>query len=74
VDHCSYPGAFSLWIYNSAGEHVKTLADSTLTAPLHRSYSWDGTNKEGDPCASGIYIFYLSEPLENKTKKILLVR
>jgi hypothetical protein len=74
VDYCMYPGDFSLRIYNSAGEHVKTLDQGRLDGPLHQSYSWDGTNKYGDACASGVYLFYLREPYGRRTARILLVR
>jgi flagellar hook assembly protein FlgD len=74
VNYTSYPGEYGLRIYNSAGEHIKTLDDQQLTAPVSQWYSWDGKNKYGNPCASGVYIFYLVEPYSVKTKKILLVR
>jgi hypothetical protein len=74
VNYCRYPGAYSLRIYNSAGEHIKTLDDFNANAPVHQTYSWDGTNKYGNPCASGIYLFYLLEPFSRKVEKILLVR
>ena len=74
VDSCAYPGPYSLKIYNSAGEHVLTLDDQTLDRPLSASYSWDGKNKHGDPCASGVYVLYLVEPFQVKTARVLLVR
>ena len=74
VNYTSYPGEYGLRIYNSAGENIKTLDDQQLTAPVSQWYSWDGKNKYGDPCASGVYIFYLIEPYSVKSKKILLVR
>ena len=74
VDYNKYPGEYSLRIYNTAGEHIKTLADQVLNAPVTQSYTWDGTNKNGDSCASGVYLFYLIEPEARKLKRILLVR
>jgi hypothetical protein len=35
---------------------------------------WNGTNKYGNPCASGVYIFSLREPFDHKIKRILLIR
>ena len=61
-------------IYNTAGEHIRTLDSQHLIAPVYESYSWDGTNKYKGKCASGIYILYLTEPLDRKIKKLLLVR
>ena len=48
--------------------------DLRLTVPVDKIYSWDGTNKYGDACASGVYILYLIEPFDRKVKRILLVR
>ncbi len=69
-----YPGPFSLNIYNSAGEHIKTLDSQYLEAPFSQSYQWDGTNKYGNPCASGVYLIYLSDPHSSKLKRIILVK
>lgn len=61
-------------LYNSAGEHIKTLDEKMLTGSFQASYKWDGTNKYGDSCASGVYIFYLVEPFHKRVKRVLLVR
>ena len=75
IDYTAYPGEFGLWIYNTAGEHIQTLVPPVnLAGPINKSYFWDGTNKRGDACASGVYILYLVEPFDRKLKKILLVR
>jgi sugar lactone lactonase YvrE len=69
-----YPGQYGLRIYNSAGEHIKTLDSKQLSGPLSQWYSWDGKNKYGNTCASGVYIIYLEEPFGTQTKRIMLVR
>ncbi len=74
VAYPSYPGNYGFWIYNSAGERVKTLDEQYLNAPIARSYTWDGTNAYGDSCASGVYILYLAEPFQTQMRRILLVR
>jgi flagellar hook assembly protein FlgD len=74
VAYNRYPGNYSLRIYNSAGEHIRTLDDLGMTAPIDRSYQWDGKNKYDADCASGVYIFYLVEPFGTKLKKVILVR
>jgi flagellar hook assembly protein FlgD len=57
------PGPMELKIYNSAGEHIKTLFDKYLNAPLPLTVvTWDGTNKYGQKVASGVYIVYLQKP------------
>ena len=70
----SAPGGFNLTIYNTAGELIKKLGSGPLQNPLAQSYLWDGTNKYGEPCASGMYIVSLNEPFEHKIKRLLLVR
>ncbi len=74
VSYCQYPGDFSLGIYNSAGEHIKTLDSRHLEGPISAFYLWDGRNKYGDPCASGVYILYLVEPYNRQIKRILLLK
>jgi len=69
-DHAKY----TLRVYNSAGEHIKTLDDQYLTAPFQGSYNWDGTNKYGQKCASGMYILYCIEPYSRKMARVLLIR
>jgi hypothetical protein len=73
VGFSKFPGDYSLVIYNSAGEHIKTLDSRTLTSAQTFNYTWDGKNKYGDTCASGVYILYLTEPFDLKVRKILLV-
>ena len=74
VEYNIYPGSYALRIYNSAGEHIRTLDEGDVDAPVKRSYGWDGKNKYGEACADGVYIFYLIEPYDRKVKRILLVR
>ncbi len=74
VSYSDFPGEYSLRIYNTAGEHIQTLDARVLNGPVNQGYTWDGTNKSGEPCASGIYVFYLEEPFGRKVKKLLLIR
>lgn len=74
VHCCTYPGHYSLCIYNSVGEHVRTLDSQDLTGPLNGSYAWDGKNKYGDTCASGIYLIRAVEPFGIRTGRVLLLR
>ena len=69
-----YPGPYTLRIYNSAGEHIKTLDEGNLGEPYARTFTWDGTNTYNRPCASGVYIIYWAKPLGTRTARILLVR
>jgi len=74
VGYSSYPGNYSLRIYNTAGEHIQTLVSRRVNGPIHDHWTWDGTNKAGDPCASGVYVIYLVEPYSKKVKRLLLIR
>jgi hypothetical protein len=70
-----YSGNYGLMIYNSAGEHILTLDDNqTITGPFLKSYTWNGKNKYGDNCASGVYLIYLTEADGVKLKRILLIK
>jgi hypothetical protein len=73
VSTYDYPGNLSLTVFNSVGENIKNLANLNLTGPFQQTYSWDGTNKFGNKCASGIYVLYLSEPLKIKMARVVLI-
>jgi hypothetical protein len=73
VSTIDYPGNYSLTIYNSAGENIKNLASQYLTGPFQQVYSWDGKNKVGDLCATGVYVIYLSEPLRTRMARVILI-
>lgn len=73
-----FPGAYSLRIYNTTGEFIRDLSQdnhdpSSLSGPVSEWYHWDGTNFNGNPCVSGVYLIYLEEPLSRKVKKIVLI-
>ncbi len=74
VEYGRYPGPYSLVIFNSAGEHIKTLDDHYLDQPVSAVYQWDGKNKYNDTCASGVYILDLVEPYDRKERKLLIVK
>jgi flagellar hook assembly protein FlgD len=69
-----YPGEMALRIYNSAGEHIKTLFDQTLTQPLSPTIvNWDGKNKFGQAVASGVYIVYLQKPYGRLLARLVVI-
>jgi len=69
-----YPGQLTLRIYNSAGEHIKTLVDETLTAPLSPTViNWDGKNKFGQEVASGVYVVYLQKPFGRLLGRLVVI-
>jgi hypothetical protein len=74
VAECTWSGNYSLKIYNSAGEYILTLDDRKLDPPFSQTYHWNGTNRYGDACASGVYLLRLSKPTGAEVKKLILVR
>ena len=48
-------GAVKLYIYNVAGELVRTIDEGTKTGGFYYYVEWDGKNKDGASCASGVY-------------------
>jgi len=74
VGQCTYPGTFSLKVYNTAGEQVRTLDEGQLTGFWQRAYPWDGRNQKGEDCASGVYLLRLVGPKTTKALRVLLVR
>jgi hypothetical protein len=68
-------GALTLDVYNTAGEHIINLLNTILVKSFPTTIiPWNGRNKFGDLCASGVYIFCLTEPFDRKLKKVVLVR
>jgi flagellar hook assembly protein FlgD len=67
------PGHYDLTIYNSAGEHIKTMDSMYLDSAFSKTYSWDGTNSFGNKCASGVYVIYLTEPVKRLLGRVVLI-
>jgi aminopeptidase N len=62
-----------LRVYDVTGKLVANLADRMYPAGAH-SIEWDGTNRSGQPAASGIYFYRLQAGSDNATRKMLLLR
>jgi hypothetical protein len=60
-------------IYNILGQTVRTLANREYTAGTHR-VAWNGRNDEGDPLASGVYLYRVVAETLAQTKKMLLLK
>ncbi len=69
-----FPGACSVMVYNSAGEHIRTLGNYANQPAGSFQLTWDGKNKYGDLVASGTYILRLVEPTGVHQARVLLVR
>lgn len=62
-----------LSIYNSTGQHIKTLVKETKTRGTY-SIMWNGTDKLGASVSSGIYFYILKAGSVIKMKKCILLR
>lgn len=67
------PGIYGLTIFNSAGEHIKTLDHLYISAPYQKSYTWDGKNKFGSTCSSGVYVIYLTLPFKTVRARVIFL-
>ena len=62
-----------LEIFDLLGRKVRTLASGHY-APGTYSMQWNATDDAGLPVASGIYVYRLSSPSTNVTKKMVLIQ
>lgn len=63
----------NLKIYNSLGQLVKTLVNTTQAAGSY-SLQWDGTSDTGVKVSSGIYIYRLTTDKFSASKKMMLLK
>lgn len=62
-----------LQVFNIRGEIVKILVDRELASGRYEIL-WDGTNRNGNPVASGIYLYKIKIDNYTATRKMLLLR
>jgi hypothetical protein len=60
-------------IYNLLGHKVKVLVNEQQRVG-HHTATWDGTDKEGDEVASGIYFYRIEADEFSQSKKMLLLK
>lgn len=60
----------SVSIYNLLGQVVKSYSVKSGTQILN----WDGLDKRGNFCASGVYFYKLQSPSISQTKKMVIIR
>jgi len=68
-----FSGKTTLRIYDIRGRLVKKLLERVLPPGRHAAL-WSGTDKNGLPVSSGIYIYTLSNRLGHQTRKMSLVK
>lgn len=59
-------------IFTLSGELVRVLKYSYEGGS--EQIKWDGTNSDGELCASGVYIYYIENSKEHKTGKLVIVK
>jgi hypothetical protein len=67
------PGMVALEIYNLKGQLVKTLAKGITDAGRY-SAIWNGTDNNGKPCASGVYLYKLNTKNKTMVQKMLMLK
>ncbi|MBN2011086.1 S8 family serine peptidase [candidate division KSB1 bacterium] len=67
------PNSVTLSMYNISGQLVKTIVNEFQTANTYL-FHWNGTNNNGLPVTSGVYIFSLNVGTFHETQKLLLLR
>jgi hypothetical protein len=68
------PGSIvSLRIYDAAGRWVQTIEEGFVGGGL-RTATWDGTNRNGERVASGVYFCRLGTPAGTHTRKMVLLK
>lgn len=66
-------GHVTLQVYDMSGALVKTLVEKPFAAGRHQ-VNWNGTNANGQPVASGAYLYRIQAGSYVQTKTMLLVR
>ncbi len=66
-------GSVLLQVLTVDGRQVKTLHDGELGAGAHE-FQWDGTDANGSPMASGIYLAQLLGQTERHTERMVLLK
>lgn len=67
------PGKFSVRIYNTAGQLVRTLVDGQQVAGQH-SITWDGRDERGSRVSNGIYLYRLEAGGEAATGRMTVIK
>ena len=61
-----------LTVYNLAGQKVVTLIDGHRPADTY-AVAWDGRDAQGNPLASGLYLYKLKADVQVQTRKLMLL-
>ncbi len=61
-------------IFNVLGQKIKTLHNGELPAQGSFSFTWDGTDNDGNGVASGVYFYRLSIGDKHESRKMVLLK
>lgn len=67
------PGMVSLKVYNTAGQHVRTLVNKYMNIGSHQA-TWDSRDDRGKPVASGVYLYLLTIEQGTAAGRMAVVR
>jgi hypothetical protein len=68
----SQAAATRLIVYDVLGQRVKVLVDEWLTSGSHEA-NWDGTNEVRQGVAAGVYLYRLTTPTSEASRKMVLL-
>ena len=78
ITHITYtvpkPSNVTIQIFNSVGQHIKTLVNEKNQARNTYKVNWDGLNDLGNQMASGIYFYRIQAGSFVKSKKMILLK
>jgi plastocyanin len=63
----------SLKIFDITGHEVRTLVRERVVAGEH-SVTWNGTNNQGNPVSSGVYLYQLKAGNRTESRRMLLLK
>lgn len=69
----SAPGYTSIQVFDLSGRMICSLAESELASGQHSCF-WDGTNQNGEPVSSGVYICRIQSGDISETASLCLLR
>ena len=76
--HLADAGVVSLSIYDVTGKLIRTLPLGYQSAGFYQSRAhaayWDGRNALGEPVASGVYLYQLTTPSFQQTRRMLILK
>lgn len=60
-------------IYNALGHRVRRIFSNRQAPGIHQA-EWDGTNDDGEPVASGVYLYRMQTEGTSLVRKMILVK